>query len=260
MAKGKNKKISKKAKNAKRSDKHPFLKKEWFTLISPAALKKTTPVGWTVCKKPTGTQVVSDFLRGRVAEISYADITDNARDVSKKVKMVVDEISGNICATSFYGFELSKEKIFAMLKKRQTLIEVYSDVKCADGVILRIFLVLTTSRKPNQVKLNSYANHSTVKVLRKKLVTELLQYAITKSSDDFAYEAINGVLNTKLEKSAGEVIPEVKLQVTKIKTVKRGNVDLSKVLTEAQATIKATGETKLDERPEAVNTLTAEQE
>ena len=260
MAKGKNKKISKKAKTAKRGEKHPFLKKEWFTLISPAALKKTVPVGWTVCKKPTGTQVVSDFLRGRVAEISYADITDNARDVCKKVKMVVDEISGNICATSFYGFELSKEKIFAMLKKRQTLIEVYSDVKCADGVVLRIFLVLTTSRKPNQVRLNSYATHSTVRVLRKKLVSELLSYTITQSSDNFAYEAISGVLGTKLEKSASEVIPEVQLQITKVKTVKRGNVDLSKVLVDAQANIKATGEAKIEERPEAQNLISAQQE
>ncbi len=260
MTKGKNKKISKKAKNAKRGEKHPFLKKEWFTLISPSALKKTVPVGWTVCKKPTGTQVVSDFLKGRVAEISYADITDNAKDVSKKVKMVVDEIQGNICATSFYGFELSKEKIFAMLKKRQSLIEVYTDVKCTDGVILRIFLVMTTSRKPNQVKLNSYAKHSTIKLLRKKLVTELLQYAATKSSDDFAYEAISGVLSTKLEKSASEVVPEIKLQITKMKTVKRGNVDLRKILEGAQATVKATGESKVEERPEAKNLLTAEQE
>ena len=260
MAKGKNKKISKKAKMAKRGEKHPFLKKEWFTLISPTALKKTVPVGWTVCKKPTGTQVVSDFLKGRVAEISYADITDNAKDVVKKVTMVIDEVQGNICATSFYGFELSKEKIFAMLKKRQSLIEVYTDVKCIDGVILRIFVVLTTSRKPNQVKLNSYAKHSTIKLLRKKLVSELLQYAATKSSDDFAYEAISGVLNTKLEKSASEVIPEIKLQVTKMKTVKRGNVDLRKIIESAQANVKATGESKLYERPEAKILLSAEHE
>ena len=260
MAKGKNKKISKKAKTGKRADRHPFLKKEWFTLISPSALKKTVPVGWTVCKKPTGTQVVSDFLKGRVAEISYADITDNARDVAKKVTMVVDEIQGNICATSFYGFELSKEKVFAMLQKRQSLIEVYADVKCSDGVILRIFLVMTTSRRPQQVKVNSYAKHSTIKLLRKKLISELLQYAATKNSDDFAYEAISGVLNTKLEKSASEVIPEIKLQISKIKTVKRGNVDLRKVFEGAQATMKATGESKLDERPEALNLITAQQE
>ena len=81
-------------------------------------MKKSIPVGWTCCKKPTGTEVVSDFLKGRVAEICYADITMEANDVSKKVKMIVDEIHGRICATSFYSFELSRDIVFEKLKKR----------------------------------------------------------------------------------------------------------------------------------------------
>lgn len=259
MAKGKNKKISKKGKGAKRNEKHPFLKKEWYTLIAPSALKKNVPVGWTCCKKPTGTQVVGDFLKGRVAEISYADITDNARDVSKKVRMVVDEIQGNICATSFYGYELTKEKIFALLKKRQSLIEVYSDVKCADGVIFRIFMVMVTNRRHSQVKLNSYAKASKIRMLRKKLRAEVVKYASEKSSDDFAYEVITGVMNGKFEKSAQEVIPEIKLQISKLKTIKRGAVDVRKLLENAKTVVNPTGENKIEENPDAVNTLTAGQ-
>lgn len=259
MAKGKNKKISKKGKANKRNEKHPFLKKEWYTLIAPSALKKTVPVGWTCCKKPTGTQVVGDFLKGRVAEISYADITDNARDVTKKVKMVVDEIQGSLCATSFYGYELSREKIFALLKKRQSLIEVYTDVKTADGVIYRIFMVMVTNRKQNQVKINSYAQGSKIRVLRKALINEAVKYAQEKTADDFAYEVITGVMNSRFEKKAQEVIPEVKLQISKLKTVKRGAVDVRKLLENAKQVVNVTGENKIEERPEAQNTLTAEQ-
>lgn len=258
MAKGKNKKISKKGKAAKRSDKHPFLKKEWYTLLAPAALKKNIPIGWTCCKKPSGTQVIGDFLKGRVAEISFADITENARDVTKKIKMVVDEIQGNVCATSFYGYELSREKIFALLKKRQSLIEVYTDVKCADGVIFRLFMVMVTNRRPYQVKLNSYAKQSKIRMLRKKLVAEAVQYAATKSSDDFAYEIITGVLNTRFEKSASEIIPEIKLQISKMKTVKRGAVDVRKLIENAKTVVNPTGENKIEENPEAKNTLTTE--
>lgn len=75
MAKGKNKKISKRGKMGRKNEKHAFSKKEWYQLLSPSALKKIIPIGWTCCKKPTGTEVVSDFLKGRVAEICYADIT-----------------------------------------------------------------------------------------------------------------------------------------------------------------------------------------
>ena len=45
MAKGKNKKLSKKGKVTKRGDKHTFSKKEWFQVISPAALKESKPIG-----------------------------------------------------------------------------------------------------------------------------------------------------------------------------------------------------------------------
>jgi small subunit ribosomal protein S3Ae len=259
MAKGKNKKISKKGKAARQNAKHPFLKKEWYTLIAPSALKKTVPVGWTCCKKPTGTQVIGDFLKGRVAEISYADITENARDVTKKVRMVIDEVQGSLCATSFYAYELSREKIFALLKKRQSLIEVYTDVKTQDGVIYRIFMVMVTNRKQNQVKINSYAQASKIRVLRKVLIAEAVKYAQEKSADDFAYEVITGVMNSRFEKVAQEVIPELKLQISKLKTVKRGAVDVRKLLENAKQVVNATGENKLEERPEAVNAITAEQ-
>lgn len=56
MAKGKNKKISRKDQKRKKNDKHSFAKKEWFQLISPAAVKKTLPIGWTCCRRAQGTE------------------------------------------------------------------------------------------------------------------------------------------------------------------------------------------------------------
>ena len=140
MTKGKNKRVAKKGKGFKKHEKHPFLKKEWFKLITPPAFKKAIPVGWTCCKKPTGTQVISDFLIGRVAEICYADQTQEAADVNKKVKMVVDEIHGKVCASSFHSFELQRDVICERLKKRQSLIDVITEVKTKDGVQFRIFV------------------------------------------------------------------------------------------------------------------------
>jgi small subunit ribosomal protein S3Ae len=257
MAKGKNKRQPRKGKNAKRSDKHTFLKKQWFTLISPTALKKSIPVGWTCCKKPTGTEVVSDFLKGRVAEICYADITSEANDVNKKIKIVVDEIHGRICATNFYSFELTKDKIAEKLKKRQSLIDVYCDVKTSDGVISRIFSMLTTNKRPNQVKLNSYAQTSKIKLLRKTLVSDLLTYSSQITGDNLAHEVITGVMDTRLEKLAQKVIPGVKLQIYKMKTVKRGVVDVKQLLKDAQE--NATNLQVAEESPEAVNLLSKEQ-
>ena len=254
MAKGKNKRLPRKGK--KKNEKHTFLKKQWFTLISPSALKKSIPVGWTCCKKPTGTEVIADFLKGRVAEICYADISGDGNDVSKKIKIVIDEIHGRICATNFYGFELTRDRIYEKLKKRQSLIEVYCDVKSSDGIIYRLFCMLTTNRRSNQVKLNSYAQHSKIKLVRKTLIADMLAYASTVSGDSLAHEVITNVLDNRLEKAAHKVIPGVKLQIYKMKTIKRGTVDVKKLLKEAKD-MAVVAQTQ-DESPEALNPLTAE--
>ena len=147
MAKGKNKKLSKKGKLVKKGEKHPFTKKEWFSVVAPAALRDSKAIGWTCCKKPTGTQIVSDFLKNRVAEMSYADITNSAKDVSKRVKLLIEDIQGSSCFTSFHSYELAREKVSSMLKKRQTLVEIITEVKTSDGVIFRIFVYAVTSRQ-----------------------------------------------------------------------------------------------------------------
>lgn len=114
-------------------------------------------MGWTCCKKPTGTEVLADFLKNRIAEICYADITGQKEDICKKIKLVVDDVHGKTVATNFYGFELDKEAVMEKLKKRHTLIEVYADVKTLDSHIFRIFVMIVTSRRNNQQKINSYA-------------------------------------------------------------------------------------------------------
>lgn len=140
MAKGKNKKLSKKGKIQKKGEKHPFLKKEWYTVIAPAALRDSKSIGWTCCRKPTGTLIASDFLKNRVAEMSFADISSSAKDFSKRIKIIIDDIQGSSCFTTFHSYELAREKVFAMLKKRQTLIEVVSEVKTTDEVLISIFV------------------------------------------------------------------------------------------------------------------------
>jgi small subunit ribosomal protein S3Ae len=252
MAKGKNKKLSKKGKIVKKGDKHPFLKKEWFSVIAPAALRDSKPIGWTCCKKPTGTQIVSDFLKNRVAEMSYADITNSAKDVTKRIKITLDEIQGSSCFTSFHSYELAKERISAMLKKRQTLIEVVTEVKTNDGVVFRIFISAVTNRRGGQVKLNSYAKASKVRALRKRLFVELAKIAAGLNSKNFIHEVVTEAVNNGLEKAAHEVIPNIKLQIGKLKIAKRGNIETGKA---SDLVIVENPEQKRKENPEAQNLL-----
>ena len=253
MAKGKNKKLPRKDKQKQRGDRHPFSRKEWFNVISPGAVQTRQPIGWTCCKKPQGTQVVSDFLKGRIAEMTYADITNSATDVSKHVYGIVDEVSGSNCFTNFYRYELSSDKISGMIRKRQTLIEVNCEVKTSDGIVLRIFVVIVSNRQENQKKLNSYVKMARVKLLRKKLVAELQAIAAKQKSDSIVYDTLTGALQKNLEKIIVKIIPNAKLEVSKIKTVKRGTVDTKKLVEDYNTEIPAENAKK--ESPDAQNTL-----
>ena len=256
MAKGKNKKLPRKDKQKQRGDRHPFSRKEWFNVISPGAVQSRQPVGWTCCKKPQGTQVVSDFLKGRIAELTYADITNSATDVSKRVYGIVDEVSGSNCFTNFYRYELASDKISGLIRKRQTLIEVNTEVKSIDGITLRVFVVIVSNRQENQKKLNSYVKMARVKLLRKKLVADLQAIAAKQKSDSLVYDVLTGTLQKALEKTVLKIVPGAKLEVSKVKTVKRGAVDTKKLVEEYQAAVPV--ENAKNESPDAQNTLSKE--
>lgn len=53
MAKGKNK-LTKKGRGGKKNEKHAFLKKEWYKMISPPGLNATKMLGWTPINKTIG--------------------------------------------------------------------------------------------------------------------------------------------------------------------------------------------------------------
>ena len=229
MARGKNKKQPKKDKS-KKGDRHTFARKEWFNIISPAAVSIKKPVGWTCCKRAQGTQIISDFLKGRVAEMAYSDITGSSKDVSKRIYSTVDEVQGANCFTNFYGYELARDKISGMLRKRQSLIEVNTDVKTEDGVTLRVFVIVVSRKLPTQVRLNSYVKHTKAKFMRKKLIAEIQAVASKTRANAIVYDTLTENLQKRLEKIATRVVPGCALQITKIKTIKRGVVDVKKLV------------------------------
>lgn len=78
-----------------------------------------------------------------------------------------------------------------MLKKRQTLVEMVTDVKTNDGVIFRVFVVAVTSRKNRQLKLNSYAKRSRTILLRKRVINEIVSNGAKKSSSALINEVVS---------------------------------------------------------------------
>lgn len=228
MTKGKNKKIYKKDNKKKNQDKHPFQKKEWFKVMSPKAVGSIEQVGWTPVKKPTGTEKIQELLQGRVLEICLADVKKHKFDInniSKKLQVSVEDVQGDRVTTSFYKFELTRDQVQKNLRKRQSLVDIFTNVKSKDGNQLRVFVQIVSQRAPKQVKLNSYLEESKIKEIRKRVCEFLTNEAAAQSSDEFVQKILMNKLDEPLEKTYHKIAPYSLMQITKVKMIKKDFYD-----------------------------------
>jgi small subunit ribosomal protein S3Ae len=255
MAKGKNKKLGRKGRN-KKGDKHAFLKKEWHKLISPTDLKGTKMVGWTCVNKTQGTKISTDYLKGRVGEITVTDISNNGvrNDLSRKIRIFVEEVKDGSCYTSFYGYDTARETIDHMIQKRKSLIDIYTDVRTTDNYIFRIFLTSFSQRAREQLRINSYCKSSTIRLLRKKTVQWLQNQVKTMTAEQFSNSVVDQELQKNLRGVMRKVYPNLYTLVRKVKLIRKGESDRKNFLKAAIA--KTTqNQAEVEENPEAKNAL-----
>ncbi|XP_010223052.1 PREDICTED: 40S ribosomal protein S3a [Tinamus guttatus] len=146
----------------------PFSKKDWYDVKAPAMFNIRN-IGKTLVTRTQGTKIASDGLKGRVFEVSLADL-QNDEVAFRKFKLVTEDVQGKNCLTNFHGMDLTRDKMCSMVKKWQTMIEAHIDVKTTDGYLLRLFCVGFTKKRNNQIRKTSYAQHQQVRQIRKKMM------------------------------------------------------------------------------------------
>jgi small subunit ribosomal protein S3Ae len=106
-----------------------------------------------------------------VFELSLADL--NGGDESqayRKIRLVCEDVQGNDVVTNFHGMDMTRDKLCSLIRKWQTLIEAFIDVRTTDGYYLRIFCIGFTKKQSNQAaKSTCYAQAGQVRSIRKKM-------------------------------------------------------------------------------------------
>ena len=69
------------------------------------------------------------MLKGRVFELNLADLNKDEDQAYRKFKLQCEEVQGHYCLTQFYGMEFTTDKLRSMVRKWQSLIEAFVDVK-----------------------------------------------------------------------------------------------------------------------------------
>jgi len=248
MAVGKNKRMNKGKKGGKKKTVDPFTKKDWYDIRAPAIFANRA-VGKTLVNRTAGTKIASEGLKGRVFEVNLADLNKDEDQGFRKIKLSADDIQGDQVVCGFHGMDLTRDKINSLVKKWQTLIDAFVDVKTADGYTLRMFCIAFTKKRPNQIKKTCYAQTAQIRAIRKKMTTIMAAEASKCDLKDLYLKLIPGVIGKEIEKATQGIFPLQNVLVRKVKILKKPKFDLLKLM-ELHADSKANAAGNKVEREE----------
>ncbi|TRY83116.1 hypothetical protein DNTS_028441 [Danionella cerebrum] len=219
MAVGKNKRLTKGGKKgAKKKIVDPFSKKDWYDVKAPAMFNIRN-LGKTLVTRTQGTKIASDGLKGRVFEVSLADL-QNDEVAFRKFKLITEDVQGKNCLTNFHGMDLTRDKMCSMVKKWQT----------TDGYLLRLFCVGFTKKRTNQIRKTSYAQHQQVRQIRKKMIEIMTREVQTNDLKEVVNKLIPDSVGKDIEKACQSIYPLHDVYVRKVKMLKKPKFELGKLM------------------------------
>ena len=164
-------------------------------------------VGKTLVNRTTGLKNANDALKGRIVEVSLADLQKDEDHAFRKVRLRIDEVQGKNCLTNFHGLDFTSDKLRSLVRKWQTLIEANVTVKTTDDYLIRLFAIAFTKRRPNQIKKTTYAASSQIRAIRRKMTDIIQREASSCTLTQLTSKLIPEVIGREIEKSTQGIYP-----------------------------------------------------
>jgi small subunit ribosomal protein S3Ae len=229
MAVGKNKRLTKGKKGGKKKVVDPFTRKDWYDIRVPGIFQQRT-IGKTLVNRTSGTKIASEGLKGRVFEVCLADLNKDEEQSFRKIKLCCEDVQGTNVVTGFHGMEFTRDKICSLIKKWQTLIEAFVDVKTTDGYTIRLFCIAFTKKRPNQIKKTCYAQTAQIRAIRKKMTTIMTEQASKCDLKDLYLKFLPEIIGKEIEKACHGIFPLQNCFVRKMKVLKKPKFDVTKLM------------------------------
>ena len=231
MAIGKNKRLTKGGKKGgKKKVADPFSKKDWYDIKAPANFEVRT-IGRTLVTRTTGTKIASDALKGRVFESSLGDLIKlDDEDSYRKFKLICEDVQGRHCLTNFHGMDITTDRLRMLVKKWQTLIEAQADIRTSDGYLLRVFCIGFTMKMRGQIRKTSYAQHTQIKAIRKKMVEIMTRDIGGSELKEVVNKLIPNSIGSEIEKACRGIYPLQNVNIRKVKVLKKPKFDVARLM------------------------------
>jgi len=233
MAIGKNKRLTKGKKGGKKKAQDAFARKDQYIIRAPSMFT-TRNAGRTIITRTIGNKIASEGLKGRVFELSLADLNGGDElQGYRKIRLVCEDVQGNDCITNFHGMDITRDKLCSLIRKWQTLIEAFVDVRTTDGYVLRVFCIGFTKKQNNQqAKSTCYAQSGQVRAIRKKMFEIMTEEASKCDLKELVQKFISlpEIIGQQIEKSCQSIFPLQNVYIRKVKMLKKPKFDLTKLM------------------------------
>lgn len=256
MAVGKNKRLTKSRKGGRKKVIDPFQKKEWYNLIAPAIFSNRN-CGKTLVTKTIGTKIASDELKGRVIELSLADLNQNEEMAYRKIKLCIEDVQGYNCLLNFHGMDMTRDKLCSLIRKKQTIIEGNVDVRTTDGYYVRMFCIAFTKQQENQCKVTCYAQATQIRVIRAKMVSIMQDLGSKKDLKSLVKELMSGTTGEQIIREGSPIFPLKDCFIRKVKVLKKPKFDVTSLMEWHTEEEKDVGDGVTGPAPETPDTLVA---
>mmetsp|Transcript_14037 Transcript_14037/g.40008 ORF Transcript_14037/g.40008 Transcript_14037/m.40008 type:complete len:262 (-) Transcript_14037:239-1024(-) len=229
MAIGKNKRLTKSKKGSRKKAVDPFLKKEWYKLIAPSMFA-VKDCGKTLITKTQGQKIASEYLKGRVVEVSLADLNKNEAVGWRKIKLCVEDVQGFNCLLNFHGMDMTRDKLCSLIRKKQSIIEGSVDCRTTDGYIVRLFCIAFTKPQDNQIKATCYAKSAQIRAIRAKMTAHMTELGTKGDLRSLVKELISAPIGEQIASAANSIFPVKDCYIRKVKVLKKPKFDVTELM------------------------------
>jgi len=186
----------------------------------------------TPCNKAAGQNIPADSLRGRVFQITHADLNQqNKHEFAWRIiKLQVEEVKGFECYTNFAGISITRDKLCTLVKKWHSLIEAFVQAKTSDGYLVRLFSIAFTRRQNKQVKATCYAKASQIKNIRQKMMEIMVNETQKSTLKDLFRKLLSETISQSITNECSKFYPLQNVLVHKAKVLKKPKFDLTKLM------------------------------
>jgi len=178
--------------------------KKWFNLIAPEYFGMAE-VGMTPADDESK-------LLNRSVEITLAELTNDYSNQNPYKKLIfrVTKVAGENAYTKFYRFELTRDYMNSLTRRRTSKIEDVIDITTSDGYVLRVKPVTFTIKR--------------CRTSQKKAIRAIMRDIVLQSADknfvQFLQECVLGKIPSEIYKNAKKIYPLRRVEIKKIELLK----------------------------------------